>query len=66
MYPSTSFRSRLLTVLCTAGLLLTFLPTASFAGKEPKKRVAVVDFENKAGRTQYQLGAALFKQAILG
>jgi len=56
MYSSTSSQHRLQAVLCTVGLLLALFPTAGFAGKEPKKRVAVTDFENQAGHYQYKWG----------
>ena len=56
MRSTTPILSRLLAILCCTGLLMALFPTAGFAGKEPKKRVAVIDFENKAGHTQRQWG----------
>lgn len=55
MRPSIT-RQRLLTTSCIAILVLCLLPTASFAGKEPKKRIAVADFVNEARRVHYQWG----------
>ena len=49
MPTSSSIRRCLMTFLCLTVLSLMVFPTTSLAGKEPKKRVAVVDFENKAG-----------------
>jgi len=56
---------RFLMPLCLAGLALTLFPTAGFAGKEPKKRVAVVDFENEAGYTRWgDLGGGMAEKLI--
>lgn len=51
------------------GLALAFAPAAGFAAKEPKKRVAVVGFENKTGFASHdkelgQLGNALAEKLV--
>ncbi len=60
-----SFR-RLLKALGLVGLVFLALPGPGFAGKEPKKRVAVVDFENKAGyrHRQGDIGDGLTEKLI--
>ncbi len=47
---------RIPTSVCFLLLLLGLSPAPGFAGKEPKKRVAVVDFQNEAGYSQYKHG----------
>ena len=52
-------------ILCSLALILALEPNPSYAGKEPKKRVAVTDFENRAGYSQWgRLGRGMAEKLI--
>ena len=56
---------RRLTATCLVGLALALSPGPGHAGKEPKKRVAVTDFENRAGYNQWNnLGRGMAEKLI--
>lgn len=67
MQPSPSCRRPWPAVVCLAGLVLALSSAPGFAAKEPKKRVAVTAFENKAGYVHHEwgdLGAAMAEKLV--
>lgn len=56
--------ARLLAAAVALTLLAAALPAPSFAGKEPKKRVAVSTFQNQAGRQWRDVGNGMSEMLV--